>query len=248
MQTLAAAWTEAGGTVIGLAPSAAAAAQLRDQINAHTDTLAKLTWSAGQHDLPDWARRIGPSTLVVIDEAGMADTLSLDAAVQFIVGRGGSVRLVGDDQQLAAIGAGGVLRDIAHTHGASGSPSCTGSPTPPKAPHPSPSATAGPKRSASTSTSEESMSATSPRSPRTSSRPGKPTGAAAWMRSCSPPPANWSASSTSAPAPTGSPPNRTGTSPSPRVAMLADGNPASVGEQVITRTNNRTLRLTATIG
>jgi hypothetical protein len=29
-----------------------------------------------------------------------------------------------------------------------------------------------------------------------------------------------------------------------RVAMLADGKPASVGEQVITRTNNRTLRLT----
>ena len=59
-----------------------------------------------------------PSTLVMIDEAGMADTLSLDAAVQFIVGRGGSVRLIGDDQQLAAIGAGGVLRDIRHTHGA----------------------------------------------------------------------------------------------------------------------------------
>ena len=118
MQTLAAAWTKAGGTVIGLAPSAAAAAQLRDQINADTDTLAKLTWSLDQHDLPDWARRIGPSTLVVIDEAGMADTLTLDAAVHFIVGRGGSVRLIGDDQQLAAIGAGGVLRDIAHTHGA----------------------------------------------------------------------------------------------------------------------------------
>jgi DNA primase catalytic core len=118
MQTLAAAWTEAGGNVIGLAPSAAAAAQLRDQINAHTDTLAKLTWSLEQHDLPEWARRIGASTLVVIDEAGMADTLTLDAAVHFIVGGGGSVRLVGDDQQLAAIGAGGVLRDIAHTHGA----------------------------------------------------------------------------------------------------------------------------------
>jgi hypothetical protein len=118
MQTLAAAWTEHGGTVIGLAPSAAAAAQLRDQINAHTDTLAKLTWSADHHDMPDWMRRIGPSTLVLIDEAGMADTLTLDAAVDFIVERGGSVRLVGDDQQLAAIGAGGVLRDIAHAHGA----------------------------------------------------------------------------------------------------------------------------------
>jgi predicted Rossmann-fold nucleotide-binding protein len=36
MRTLAAAWTEAGGTVIGFAPSAAAAAQLRDQINVPT--------------------------------------------------------------------------------------------------------------------------------------------------------------------------------------------------------------------
>jgi len=33
------------------------------------------------------------------------------------VDRGASVRLIGDDQQLAAIGAGGVLRDIAATHG-----------------------------------------------------------------------------------------------------------------------------------
>jgi AAA domain len=48
----------------------------------------------------------------------MADTLTLDAAVQFAIDRGASVRLVGDDQQLAAIGAGGVLRDIKHTHGA----------------------------------------------------------------------------------------------------------------------------------
>jgi len=55
---------------------------------------------------------------VIIDEAGMADTLSLDTAVQFAVGRGASVRLIGDDQQLAAIGAGGVLRDIKQTHGA----------------------------------------------------------------------------------------------------------------------------------
>ena len=56
--------------------------------------------------------------LVIIDEAGMADTLSLDTAVRFITNRGGSVRLVGDDQQLAAIGAGGVLRDIQASHGA----------------------------------------------------------------------------------------------------------------------------------
>ncbi len=38
--------------------------------------------------------------------------------MQFVIARGGSVRLVGDDQQLAAIGAGGVLRDIKQSHGA----------------------------------------------------------------------------------------------------------------------------------
>jgi hypothetical protein len=104
--------------MIGLAPSAAAAAVLGEQTGIRTDTLAKLTWSLRHGDLPDWAAAVGPSTLLIIDEAGMADTLSLDAAVQFAIDRGASVRLVGDDQQLAAIGAGGVLRDIKHTHGA----------------------------------------------------------------------------------------------------------------------------------
>ena len=47
----------------------------------------------------------------------MADTLSLDTVVRFAIDRGASVRLIGDDQQLAAIGA-GVLRDIKNIHGA----------------------------------------------------------------------------------------------------------------------------------
>jgi AAA domain len=56
--------------------------------------------------------------LIIIDEAGMADTLSLDTAIRFAIDRGASVRLIGDDQQLAAVGAGGVLRDIKNIHGA----------------------------------------------------------------------------------------------------------------------------------
>jgi limonene-1,2-epoxide hydrolase len=118
MSTLVQAWTDSGGDGLGLAPSAAAAAQLRDATGTPAETLAKLTWSIQRGDLPDWAERIGWSTLVIIDEAGMADTLSLDTAVAFVVRRGGSVRLVGDDQQLAAVGAGGVLRDIQASHGA----------------------------------------------------------------------------------------------------------------------------------
>ena len=118
MRAMTLAWTEDGGQVIGLAPSAAAAAVLGEQTGIRTDTLAKLTWSLDHGELPDWAAAVGPSTLLIIDEAGMADTLSLDTAVRFAIGRGASVRLIGDDQQLAAIGAGGVLRDITQTHGA----------------------------------------------------------------------------------------------------------------------------------
>ncbi|SMX87187.1 DNA primase, catalytic core [Brevibacterium sp. Mu109] len=126
MRALAQAWSEGGGTVIGLAPSAAAADALRSQIGtgtaSQTDTLAKLVYTLtdpfGKARPPAWFKTIGPESLVVIDEAGMADTLSLDIAVSHILDRGGSVRLVGDDQQLGAIGAGGVLRDIRATHGA----------------------------------------------------------------------------------------------------------------------------------
>jgi DNA primase catalytic core len=118
MATLARAWRESGGTVVGLSPAAAAGAQLRSHIETHTDTLAKLVWSIEHHDLPGWASSIGRKTLVIIDEAGTADTLSLDVAIEFIIRRGGSVRLIGDDQQLGAISAGGVLRDIAAKQGA----------------------------------------------------------------------------------------------------------------------------------
>jgi hypothetical protein len=118
MRALTQAWTEDGGQVIGLAPSAAAAAVLAEQTGIRTDTLAKLIWSLDHGDLPDWEAAVGRSTLLIIDEAGMADTFSLDAAVHFAMNRGASVRLVGDEQQLAAIGAGGVLRDIKQSRGA----------------------------------------------------------------------------------------------------------------------------------
>lgn len=118
MEGLARAWTTGGGTVIGLAPQAAAAKVLGERINSDADTLAAFVQAIERGTGPDWATSIGPETLVVIDEAGMADTLSLDTATSYVLNRGGSVRLIGDDQQLSAIAAGGVLRDIRATHGA----------------------------------------------------------------------------------------------------------------------------------
>ena len=117
MRTLAAAWINSGGTVVGLAPSAAAADALRTQLGDQVlaDNLAKLVWAI-DHDEP-LAGQIGPDTLVIVDEAGMADTLTLDRVVGYCLHRGASVRLIGDDQQLGAVGAGGILRDIIASHG-----------------------------------------------------------------------------------------------------------------------------------
>jgi conjugative relaxase-like TrwC/TraI family protein len=82
MRALVLAWTQDGGQVLGLAPSAAAAAVLGEQTGIRTDNLAKLTWSLQHGDLPQWAGAVGPSTLLIIDEAGMADTLSLATTTQ----------------------------------------------------------------------------------------------------------------------------------------------------------------------
>jgi ATP-dependent exoDNAse (exonuclease V) alpha subunit len=121
MSALTTAWTSSGGNVLGLAPSSAAAEELRSHLHNGTnpvvaDNLAKLVWAIG-HQEP-LADLVGRGTLVIIDEAGMADTLTLDHVVTWCLDRGAVVRLIGDDQQLGAIGAGGVLRDIAAVHGA----------------------------------------------------------------------------------------------------------------------------------
>ena len=121
MGALAQAHMSFGGAVLGLAPQASAAQELAARIpGVQADTLDKLVWEITHEDpehWPDWITEIGPDTLVIIDEAGLASTRNLDTAVGFINNAGGKVLLVGDDQQRAANGAGGVLRDIEAAHG-----------------------------------------------------------------------------------------------------------------------------------
>lgn len=116
MAALAKAWRESGGDIVALAPSAIAASVLQDQLGTAT-TLAKLAHDLHAHDRAA-TDLIGPQTLVVIDEAGMADTPTLAYVIAHAIDRGASVRLIGDDQQLAAVGAGGILRDLVKEHGA----------------------------------------------------------------------------------------------------------------------------------
>lgn len=122
MAALAAAWTNTGGTVVGLAPTAAAAEVLGADLGVPTDTIAKLAHlTRAPHSHPayandparKWFDPIDSQTLIIVDEAGMASTADLDAVIGHATATGASVRLIGDDHQLASVSAGGVLRDIA---------------------------------------------------------------------------------------------------------------------------------------
>ncbi|SOC58170.1 MobF family relaxase [Ornithinimicrobium cerasi] len=127
LRVLARAWVASGGTVLGLAPTAVAAEELGRATTIPADTIAKYlhqTTTGAAHGVQNLTgganSRVGPGTMVLIDEAGMAGTRDLAAVVRHVVEAGGSVRLVGDDQQLAAVAAGGIFRDVAeqgHAHG-----------------------------------------------------------------------------------------------------------------------------------
>ncbi len=77
MRALASAWADGGGTIVGLAPSAAAADALRSQTDTQTDTLAKLTHSLQQARetgaaVPDWVAGIDSSTSTSLGNASRA--------------------------------------------------------------------------------------------------------------------------------------------------------------------------------
>ncbi|WP_181779357.1 MobF family relaxase [Pseudonocardia pini] len=100
---IAEAWAAAGHTVIGLAPSQVAADVLADE---GLDSTNIARWLRSEADLV-------PGALVVVDEAGMASTADLAAIRRRVSAADGKVLLLGDPRQLAAVGPGGALADLA---------------------------------------------------------------------------------------------------------------------------------------
>lgn len=107
----------AGGRVIGMAPTAAAAKVLGDELGIGADTVAKVL-AANTDGAKASPLSIGPGDVLLIDEAGMVSTGDFDALVQIAAERGALVRVMGDDRQLSAVGAGGALRLIDREVGA----------------------------------------------------------------------------------------------------------------------------------
>ncbi|MGC0239515.1 MobF family relaxase [Arthrobacter sp. SD76] len=106
----------AGGHVIGLAPTAAAAAVMGTELGAKATTIDSFVLSH-QTDSP---RKVipAPGDVIIIDEAGMVGTQLFAAAVTIADQYGAVVRALGDDQQLSAVGSGGALRLLKNTVGA----------------------------------------------------------------------------------------------------------------------------------
>lgn len=110
MHALLVAWTrEHGrGSVVGLAPSAVAAGVLAGDLGISCENTAK--W------LHDYAAGLGdfqPGQLVIIDEATLADTNTLDQITGIAATVGAKVLLVGDWAQLQSVGAGGAFALLA---------------------------------------------------------------------------------------------------------------------------------------
>ncbi|QKJ21109.1 MobF family relaxase [Microbacterium hominis] len=93
------------GSVIGLAPSAAAARELADDLGIATENTAK--WL---HEHHHGRATVRAGQLVIIDEASLADTLTLDRINTLATRAGAKVLLVGDWAQLQSVDAGGAFR------------------------------------------------------------------------------------------------------------------------------------------
>jgi hypothetical protein len=114
-----AAWQSAGYRLILLAPSARAAAELRDATGIPADTAAKFLWDQAHPPPPDPFRwnndhDLGPRDVMIIDEASMLPTADLHALAQLTSGAAAKLFLVGDPAQIGAVdAAGGMLPALA---------------------------------------------------------------------------------------------------------------------------------------
>lgn len=111
MSALRRAWEKehGEGSVVGLAPSSSAAQVLADDLGIATENTAK--WWQTHRQMGE-AFQAGQ--LVIVDEASLAGTLSLERITQLAAEAGAKVLLVGDYAQLQSVDAGGAFGLLAH--------------------------------------------------------------------------------------------------------------------------------------
>jgi conjugative relaxase-like TrwC/TraI family protein len=109
---VAEAFRAAGAPIFGAAPSGVAAERLQDETGIRSTTLHRLLMEAARRGgLPHGA-------VLVVDEAGMAETRILLPLLRQIESADGKAVLIGDPHQLPAVGAGGLFEAIVERYGA----------------------------------------------------------------------------------------------------------------------------------
>lgn len=101
-----------GRAVFAVAPTAKAAAVLRRETGAEADTVAKLLFEWGRAGGPTNDYRLAAGTTVICDEAGMIGTGTLDRLVHLGRSLRWRIVLVGDPHQLHAVGRGGMFDEL----------------------------------------------------------------------------------------------------------------------------------------
>lgn len=104
LRTAATALEVAGYRMLGTSTSGQAARTLGTKAEIEARTFASLLWRLDHGELT-----LDERTVVVVDEAGMADDADLARLVLAVDRSGASLVLVGDHRQLAAVGPGGAL-------------------------------------------------------------------------------------------------------------------------------------------
>ncbi|WP_181065292.1 MobF family relaxase [Nocardia nova] len=130
MRVLVNAWHASGGTVLGLAPTAAAAAVLAENTGIRVETVDRLLHTLDRIRLrtpeqatasaefpasvPQWMLQIDHRTLVIVDEhVKFGDDKRL-RLFEFLTTRDATIRCLGDDKQLPSIEPGGTGIDTTH--------------------------------------------------------------------------------------------------------------------------------------
>lgn len=112
-RAIAEAYRQAGYTVRGAALGGKAAEGLAAEAGIEARTLAsyQLAWQEGRGEL-------GSRDVLIVDEAGMVDVRQLRRVLEHAGAGGAKVVLLGDPDQLKAIGAGDAFRGLIEQHGA----------------------------------------------------------------------------------------------------------------------------------
>jgi conjugative relaxase-like TrwC/TraI family protein len=104
------AWNDAGYTVIGCTTAKNATGSLKDADVPLSFSIAKLR--SILEDMASRGERLPNGTIIVLDEANVTSTFDLAELRRFVIECGGKLAMIGDGQQIGAIGPGGLFAHV----------------------------------------------------------------------------------------------------------------------------------------